>query len=206
MAAKIETSAVAASDLVDWERKTHLQKGATGFLGRKLVDSLAASNEVEAIHIFSNINPVTDDEKRQTAKWPTRGSITVGSVREIFWRHVRLGLSDLASSSTMDITIHVAVGLLVDAYAPLRDANLEPVRTLRKLAADRRISFHFISGESGEAVDRSKEILNTARFDNYMASQDASKSYLSQAESTLGFPSRCIDRDRAPISRAAAQE
>jgi len=84
----------------------------------------------------------------------------------------------------MDMIIHVAVGFpLVDAYASPCNANLESVRTLLKLAVLRCIPFHFISGESGESLDGRKETLDTAGFDNYMASE----SYLSRAESTLGL-------------------
>lgn len=75
-----------------------LLTGATGFLKRKLVDSLAASNKVGAIHIFSNTNPVTDDEKKTDSKVAEEELIEIrldsGDLLE-----THLGLSDLSFSS-----------------------------------------------------------------------------------------------------------
>ncbi|KEZ45035.1 hypothetical protein SAPIO_CDS2436 [Scedosporium apiospermum] len=93
LAAKIETSAVAASDVVDWEEKTHLQK-------EYFEDLLTHTNNL--LHPYHqailNTNPVTDDEKKTDSKVAEEELIEIrldsGDLLE-----THLGLSDLSFSS-----------------------------------------------------------------------------------------------------------
>ncbi|RYO86086.1 hypothetical protein DL764_009059 [Monosporascus ibericus] len=206
MATKIE--AAPAADLIDWEQETHLQRadfedsfqanaiptaasrdqcrplsvmvtGATGFLGRKLVDALTASDRIGEIHSVA-ARSATNSKSRKLKTY-------TGDLAS-----PRLGLSkaDFAAlSATVDVIVHAGVARsLVDSYQLLRGANFESTKALVRLAARRRIPIHFISSGSVSTLEEKGATPPTSGSNGYAASKWASERYLGHAAAMLGLP------------------
>ncbi|CAJ2513372.1 Uu.00g014910.m01.CDS01 [Anthostomella pinea] len=220
MAAKIETSEPA--DNIDWDLETALDRnlaeigdtgsdipvrtsgrkrvlvtGSTGFLGRRLVQRLAESNDVDEIHCVA-VRP----------KQRPSGQVISDKVKAYTGDLAapRLGLTEesfQSLSTAVDMIIHVGTSRsLLDAYQFLRGANLESTKTLVQLAAARRIPFHFIS--SGSVAAMTDSVPPTGGSQGYMACKRASEKYLTKAAAQLELP-LAIHRVTVPPQGAAGE-
>ncbi|EME40768.1 hybrid polyketide synthetase [Dothistroma septosporum NZE10] len=212
MSGKIE--AAPKADNIDWEAETTLEQdlpklrqhvapdsiparrvlvtGATGFLGRRLVQKLVAADHVEEVHCVavrsrqSDLNTISDKVK-----------VYAGNLAA-----PRLGLSDAeieTLTAQVDLIIHAGVSRSVlDSYQTLRGANLCSTKALVKLAAARGIPFHFIS--TGSLADLDGAAPPTGGSLGYLASKWASEKYLDNAASQLDLPvtiHRIVGSDKA---------
>ncbi|KAI1495559.1 hypothetical protein F5X99DRAFT_415001 [Biscogniauxia marginata] len=201
MAAKIDTAEQV--DQIDWESEVTLDQnlaeemsakyitatkpsnhkriiitGSTGFLGRRLVRALVASNEVEEIHCVAV-------RSKQRNKQVELGKIKIhaGDLAA-----PRLGLSEddfTSLSENIDMIVHIGVSRsFLDSYQLLRGPNFESTKTLVNLAAPRRIPIHFFS--SGSVMNIGGP--STSGSEGYTASKWASEKYLTNAATQISLP------------------
>ncbi|KAK8879233.1 hybrid NRPS/PKS enzyme [Apiospora arundinis] len=214
MATKIKTAPKV--ELVDWDKETQLTTGdfedvisptngampivrsgvqplrvlltgATGSIGRKLVDELASSTKVVEIHAVAvRSSTITDDETNKLSASP-KLKIYSGDLAS-----PRLGLSetDFASlASSVDLIIHAGANRsLTDDYSTLRGVNFASTKTLVQLAARRRIPIHFFSSGSVSVLDEAGATPSPSGAEGYMASKWASERYLGHAALVLSVP------------------
>ncbi|KAI1632403.1 hypothetical protein F4809DRAFT_656376 [Biscogniauxia mediterranea] len=202
MAAKI--NAAEQADQIDWESEVVLDQdipkatnvvnhpkkkpqtrkvlvtGSTGFLGRKLLQTLVDSSGVEEVHCVA-VRP------KQRSKQVVSKKIKIYSGD---LAAPRLGLSedDFKSLSTnIDLIVHVGVSRsFLDSYQLLRGPNFESTKTLVKLAAPRRIPFHYFS--SGGVLNMTDHVPPMNYSEGYTSSKWASERYLANASTQCGLP------------------
>lgn len=173
-----------------------LLTGSTGYLGRHILQQLAADSRISKIYCVAIRENDTPAEKRVS----TRSD-------KIILRKGDLGLPLLGLaheefetlSSEVDLIFHSGANRSFwDNYETLRPSNVSPVKELVKLALPHKIPIHFMS--SGGVLDYKLTAPPTDGSDGYIASKWAAEKYLSNAAKQLGIPGY-IHR---PLSTAAA--
>ncbi|KAI0484820.1 hypothetical protein GGR56DRAFT_680577 [Xylariaceae sp. FL0804] len=214
MAAKIDGAEPA--DNIDWEAETALDEklaelagskgsvdatkqqqkivvtGSTGFLGRKLVQALAASDAVAEIHCVA----VRDRQRSHSHAGPAAGAAGGDKKIRTYAGDLtapRLGLDaadfdNLASGATM--IVHAATHrALLDSYGLLKEANFGSTRALVELAAPRRVPFHLVSSGAVASLELAGEKQPPrGGSGGYVACKWASETYLAAAASRLALP------------------
>ncbi|KAE8150730.1 hypothetical protein BDV25DRAFT_139560 [Aspergillus avenaceus] len=218
MAAKIE--AAPPADSIDWEVETRLDNailqesseesknpiktsgrsvlvtGSTGYLGRRLVASLAESDDVEEVHCVA-VRPDSAQRIPSSNKIKTyTGDLAAP----------RLGLSVPTFeklSSTADLIVHAGASRsMLDAYPMLRGANVDSTKELVKLAAARQIPFHFISSSSVLKLGDSTPPAGGS--EGYTAGKWVSERYLANAAAQLNIPVT-VHRITSPVEEASSE-
>ncbi|KAK0616902.1 hypothetical protein B0T14DRAFT_435063 [Immersiella caudata] len=117
--------------------------GATGFLGRHLLDALVASPRVVKIHCVA----IRADSNNNPRHVHIHSGKIVEYPGDLSARHLGLSQSDRQTlSQEADVIIHNgAVVSFLKPYSALRNANVLSVRSLVELALPRSIPFHFVS-------------------------------------------------------------
>ena len=240
MATKIENASAVVA--IDWEAETAVQAdliaskaidskqsvdsprpnaglvvlltGATGFLGRHLLQQLDSDSRVSQIHCVA-VRQNSDFEPRQLAIESDKITIHTGDLTES-----QLGLSDTSFSALardVDVIIHSGANRSFwDYYQQLRPPNLASTKELARLASSRQIPIHFIS--SGGVLQLSKNENTTtassmASFKppvdgsmGYVASKWSSETYLENASTALGLPIHIHRVTPAAASSSATPE
>lgn len=222
MATKIENASAVVA--IDWEAETAVQAdliatkaangkqsvpsprvdaglvvlltGATGFLGRHLLQQLSSDPRVSQIHCVA-VRQSSDFEPRQLAVESDKITVHTGDLTE-----TKLGLSDKSFSTLsrhVDVIIHSGANRSFwDYYQQLRLPNLASTKELARLACPRRIPVHFISSggvlQLPEAANP-RTASSLASFHppvdgsmGYVASKWSSETYLENASQALGLP------------------
>ncbi|KAK4449716.1 hypothetical protein QBC34DRAFT_463102 [Podospora aff. communis PSN243] len=117
--------------------------GATGFLGRHLLDVLVADPRVTKIHCIA-IRPDTHQRPRHVH---VRSEKIVEYLGDLGARHLGLSPSERQTlAQEVDIIIHNGADVsFLKPYSTLRNANVLSLRTLVELALPQSIPFHFVS-------------------------------------------------------------
>ncbi|KFY29675.1 hypothetical protein V494_08556 [Pseudogymnoascus sp. VKM F-4513 (FW-928)] len=208
MACKIEESA--GVETIDWERETALPfvavptpvqpytaprsqpkvvvvTGASGFLGRHLLERLVNDSNITEIHCVAVRNkPVVSSPKV---------SVHNGDLSDPMLGLSQSEFKDL--SLTADVIIHLgAVRSFWDNYHALRQTNVQSIGELVKLAAGRRVPIHFISSSGvlpttdytpfGASVAQNQPA--TDGSNGYVASKWAGERILERANADLNIP------------------
>ncbi|KAI1776647.1 hybrid PKS-NRPS PsoA [Hypoxylon cercidicola] len=137
---------------------TVLLTGATGFLGRHILNSLVESERVREVHCVA-IRPDADGKARHVIPHAK----VVEHAGDLSAR--RLGLSAAAFqqlSDRADVIIHNGADVsFLKSYASLRRPNVLSTRALIEMAIPRAVPVHFVSTASVAAfgrVDREKQL------------------------------------------------
>ena len=217
MAARIEKAETVAD--IEWAEETAVQEdlpstqsnantatsdsegmvviltGATGFLGKQILQQLVADSSVFKIHCVAI---------RQSGDEPRRSPITSDKIVLHYGDFTlpRFGLS-AESFDTLaqeaDVVLHSGANRAFwDQYHLLKDINFAPTKELARLAAVRNTPIHFIS--SGGVLDLADSdagvnILSVREFKppvdgsmGYIASKWASEVYLENLSNALNIP------------------
>jgi len=121
-----------------------LLTGATGFLGRHLLDALVANARVAKIHCVA-IRPDSDNNNPRHAH--IRSAKIFEYSGDLSARHLGLSASERqALSQELDVIIHNGADVsFLKPYSALRNANVLSVRSLIELALPRGVPLHFLS-------------------------------------------------------------
>ncbi|KAK2051210.1 acetyl-CoA synthetase-like protein, partial [Colletotrichum caudatum] len=121
--------------------------GATGFLGRHILNFLLRQPAIIRIHCIAVRNPPSSSSSSSDPISDPRVCIHRGDLGA-----PRLGLSAANAASIFaeaDAVIHNGADVsFLKTYATLRRTNVESTRVLARLAAPRRLPLHFISSAS----------------------------------------------------------
>ncbi|KAF1849624.1 uncharacterized protein K460DRAFT_274384 [Cucurbitaria berberidis CBS 394.84] len=165
-----------------------LLTGATGFIGRAILECLASVEEVVLIHCVAIRSPAKTVPHPKIIYY--NGDLT----------HHYLGLSDASweqLSRSVDVVIHAAaLADRIRPYASLRTTNVLPTKKLIQFAAPRLIPIHFISSAGvGRFVGHPTfpEVavgsnLPPVHADGYTASKWASEAVLEKIHGKLDMP------------------
>ncbi|KAI6355345.1 copper-binding transcription factor [Pyricularia grisea] len=170
--------------------------GATGFLGRQLVEFLLRQPDITRIHCLAVRNSPPSSELPFS---DPRVSIHHGDLSA-----PRLGLGeDVAESlfAEADVIIHNGADVsFLKTYASLRPVNVGSTQELARLAAPRRIPFHFVSSASITQLTGKDEFGEAslaawappadprAMMGGYVAAKWASEVLLEKAARAWGLP------------------
>lgn len=220
MAAEIDAAASPESTAINWDLTTSLDKslveqtqivqkskpvsdsgievlltGATGFLGGCILQELVADDRVAVIHCVA-IRVSKNSNSRALALESPKIVKHYGDLAA-----PRLGLSEELyndlSHSTDRIVHNGADVSFLKAYSSLEKTNLGSTKELARLAAIRKIPFHFVStagvaqfveGDELPEVFISAHKPPTDGSGGYAASKWASESYLEQCSKQLDVP------------------
>ncbi|EEP78969.1 hypothetical protein UREG_03815 [Uncinocarpus reesii 1704] len=166
--------------------------GATGFLGKEILEELLVSTSAETIHCIA----VRTDSKLDEFRSSGRVVIHNGNLNQPL-----LGLShDNANSifNEADAIIHNGADVsFLKTYRSLRISNVESTKELVKLALSRRIPFHYISTTTVGRLATTEifEEVSLASFppppqfnDGYLSSKWASEVFLEKVNAKFGLP------------------
>jgi amino acid adenylation domain-containing protein len=150
-------------------RKVVVLTGATGLLGRGLLDAMIKDDSVDQIHCIAVRNASSREDLLQLGKVV---------VHEGDLADIRLGLSEQVAKDIFgkaDIVIHNGADVsYLKSYASLRACNVLSTKKLAELCAPRMIPFHYVStmsvghvvtesiAKSGSSSDRKDEQLAPA--------------------------------------------
>ncbi|KAL7929176.1 hypothetical protein V8C35DRAFT_331857 [Trichoderma chlorosporum] len=167
--------------------------GATGFLGKHILEELLKDNKVEAVHCIAvrdTSKPLVDSPKV---------IVHPGDLRDS-----RLGLNEDTARrifSTLSVIIHNGADVsFLRGYRTLRSANVLSTKALVQLAMKYAVSrplphFHFVSTAGvaqlgiGELYEESLPVFQPQTNANgYVASKWASEKYLENAHRSSGLP------------------
>ncbi|KAI3401844.1 hypothetical protein diail_8222 [Diaporthe ilicicola] len=222
MAAKI-ASAEKLDQTIDWEDETAIDKdlldkaddsiqhavsragdgatilmtGTTGFLGKHILNSLAADKRVGRIHCVA----VRDKPTRAT---PSGSKIVVhpGEMSDPSLGMPEADFNQLAE--TVDVIVHSGANRsFFDYFQLLKGSNYTSTRSIVRLAAGRKIPVHFISSGGVLNLDADEQGNNDAithaptsveaqppkdGSEGYVSSKWASEKHLEKAASEVGVP------------------
>jgi thioester reductase-like protein len=165
-----------------------LMTGATGFLGRAILECLANASEVALVHCIA---------VRSLHKTIAHPKILY-HIADLTQPRLGLSSSDWEQlTKSVDIIVHAAA--LVDCirpYSSLRTTNVQPTKKLVQFAAHRKIPIHYISSAGvGRFVGHTTfPEMGVAGYpppvgaDGYTMSKWASESILEKTHTTLGIP------------------
>lgn len=222
MAAKI-SSAEKLDQNIDWEEETAIDKdlldtadvsvkpalkaageglnilmtGTTGFLGKHVLNTLAADSRVAKIHCVA----VRDKPSRDAPSGP-KLVVHPGDMSEPFLGMDEDDYNELTEE--IDLIVHSGANRsFFDYFQLLKGSNYTSTRSLVRLAATRKIPVHFISSggvlnldadESGDndAVTHAATTVQAQPprdgSEGYVASKWASEKHLEKAAAQLGLP------------------
>lgn len=166
-----------------------LLTGATGCLGREILQQLIESPNIGVIHCVAVRSPeqISPNEKIVVYK----GDFSLP----------RLGMTEQEETAVVQqcrAVIHCgALVSFVQNYESLRTANVESTKYLAKLALKSQIPFHYVSttgvgGEEGQAVieevSAASSLPPADGNDGYTATKWASEVFLEKVNSEFGLP------------------
>lgn len=176
---------------------TILMTGTTGFLGKHILNSLAADKRVTRIHCIA----VRDKPTRVAPSGP-KVSIHPGDMSEPFFGMPEADFKQLAEE--VDIIVHSGANRsFFDYFQLLKGSNYTSTRSIVRLATSRKIPVHFISSGGVLNLDADEQgnddaITHAAApvaaqppmdgSEGYVSSKWASEKHLEKASSQLGVP------------------
>ncbi|KAB2571139.1 PKS-NRPS hybrid synthetase psoA [Lasiodiplodia theobromae] len=169
-ASKPKRGGDAANDL------TVVLTGATGVLGRNLLQRLVADPRVKKMYAVA-VRPALSSSSPSSPRIPPHPKLTTlpGDLTLPL-----LGLSPAAAATIAaqaDVFVHAAANRSFwDGYGSLRAANVGSVREVVALAAPRGVRVHFVS--SGEVTKYSGGVPPADGSDGYVASKWAAERFL----------------------------
>jgi hybrid polyketide synthase / nonribosomal peptide synthetase ACE1 len=218
MAARIgDDPSALEKELIDWEKETRLPAeisqlsllrevqpsisrpkvavltGATGFLGKAILNLLAKDSSIERIHCIA--------VRRDPAQLSRLFASTKVIVHPGDLALPRLGLSANEAASIFseaDIVIHNGAEVsFMKTYETLKPANLQSTKELVALCLPYRIQFHYISTVAVayfSGLDTIEEV-SVAQYlpprdgsNGYACTKWASERYLEKVHEKVGFP------------------
>ncbi|WEW56050.1 hypothetical protein PRK78_001485 [Emydomyces testavorans] len=213
MAAAIQALPEKESSVIDWDAETSIPQdltlgplinaprspprvvvltGATGFLGKEILQELITSTSVEEIHCIAVRTNSKLDEFRESGKVIVHS----GDLSRPL-----LGLSqDVAEFlfNETDAIIHNGADVsFLKTYQSLRKSNVESTKELAKLALARRIPFHYVSTTTVGRLNKAEtfEEVSLAQFppppkfnDGYLTSKWTSEVFLEKLNARFGLP------------------
>lgn len=172
------------------ERLRVLLTGATGYLGRRILQQLVADERVVEVHCLAVRQPSSLVDHPKVV-------VHTGDLTS-----PRLGLSEAAFANlaaTADSVVHSAANRSFwDHYEHLRATNVASTRELVRLAAPRGVPMHFVSSAGAVALQSSADAGS-----GYVLSKWASERLLADAAARMGLPVRV---HRAMPTEEGAQE
>lgn len=172
-----------------------LVTGATGFIGRHILQQLIDDTRIEAIHCIA-IRPTQSGDPRHTGVSSSKVIEYSGDLSDL-----SLGLGDTDFkhlSEQVDVIIHNGADVsLLKSYHSLRRPNVVSSRVLCELALPRLVPIHFVSTASvakviyPEAlveVSASSHLPRLDLIDGYAASKWAAEVLLERASMDYGLP------------------
>ena len=131
---------VELEEITPCEKKTVVLTGATGYLGRAILDALIEDASVDKIHCIAVRNAMDRGEMMHLAKVVLHEGDLVSP---------RLGLSERVAGeifSSTDLIIHNGADVsFMKTYASLRSPNVDSTKELLRMSFPRLIPFHYIS-------------------------------------------------------------
>lgn len=179
------------------EGATILMTGATGFLGKHILNSLAADERVARIHCVA----VRDKPTRAAPSGP-KVIVHPGEMSTPFFGMSEADLNQLAEEA--DIIVHSGANRsFFDYFQLLKGSNYTSTRNIVRLAASRKIPVHFISSGGVLNLDADEQGNNDSithaatsveaqppkdGSEGYVSSKWASEKHLENASRQLGIP------------------
>lgn len=176
---------------------TILMTGATGFLGKHILNSLAADERVARIHCVA----VRDKPTRAAPSGP-KVVVHPGEMSAPCFGMSEAEFNELAEQA--DIIVHSGANRsFFDYFQLLKGSNYTSTRSIVRLAASRKIPVHFISSGGVLNLDADGQGNNDAithaatsvegqppkdGSEGYVSSKWASEKHLEKASSQLGVP------------------
>lgn len=176
---------------------TILMTGATGFLGKHILKSLAADERVARIHCVA----VRDKPARAEPSGP-KVVVHPGEMSAPLFGMAEADFNQLAEEA--DIIVHSGANRsFFDYFQLLKGSNYTSTRSIVRLAAARKIPVHFISSGGVLNLDADEKGFNDATThaatsveaqppkdgsEGYVSSKWASEKHLEKASSQLGVP------------------
>lgn len=176
---------------------TILMTGTTGFLGKHILNNLAADRRVARIHCVA----VRDKPNRAAPSGP-KIVVYPGDMSEPFLGMPEADFNQLAE--TVDVIVHSGANRsFFDYFQLLKGSNYTSTRSIVRLAATRKIPVHFISSGGVLNLDADDQGNNDAithaptsvearppkdGSEGYVSSKWASEKHLEKAASQLGVP------------------
>lgn len=176
---------------------TILMTGTTGFLGKHVLNSLAADDRVARIHCVA----VRDKPTRAAPSGP-KIIVHPGEMSEPLFGMPEADFKQLAEE--VDIIVHSGANRsFFDYFQLLKGSNYTSTRSIVRLAASRKIPVHFISSGGVLNLDADEQGNNDATThgatpvvaqppkdgsEGYVSSKWASERHLEKASSLLGVP------------------
>ncbi|KXX77494.1 Nonribosomal peptide synthetase 14 [Madurella mycetomatis] len=158
-----------------------LLTGATGYLGRRLLDKLAT------LETISQIDCLVRRGSDRARLLPTSPKITIVEC-DLSQPGLGINTDNFATLSyNADVIIHCAANRSFwDDYEVLRPTNLSPVKDLIRLALPRRVPIHFVS--SGRVAVYEGQVPPVDGSDGYVASKWAAEECLRLVAAKTGLP------------------
>lgn len=152
-----------------------LLSGATGFLGRNILQHLVDDERVEEVHCVS----IRPDNLQQPRRVPVKHEKIVEYPGNL--EHEQLGLSDSEFrylSERVHVIIHNGAQVsFLKTYSSLHRANVLSTKVLCQLAIPRRVPFHFVSTASVATVATQIGPLSETSVSPYAPQPNSSNGY-----------------------------
>lgn len=182
-----------------------LMTGATGFIGRRILESLVAEPAVSEVHCIAvRQNPTYSWKPAYVATWANEGkdSSLNDTDPDLYFNSPKVkqyhgdltrplfGLSQEqfdSLSASIDLVVHGGANRAFwDSYHLVKPANVSTTRALIKLAAPRAVPITFISS-GGVTTLNSVSDLTDGNTTGYVASKFISEKLLESAHRDLGI-------------------
>jgi len=191
--------------------KNVLLTGATGYLGRHILDQLVSDNNVSEIHCVAIRRKEGQGSEESRIQNPSDKIVEYSG--DLSSRRLGLSIEDFDNlAGSADLIIHCGANRAFwEDYRVLRKPNLGSTVELVNLSARRKIPIHFVSsggvlllGDQPQIhpVSVSQSLPPDDGSNGYVASKWAAEAYLQNAAKRLSIPI-CIHRTTPSLSDTA---
>lgn len=182
-----------------------LMTGATGFIGRRILETLVANSAVSEVHCIAvRQHPTYSFRPDFVATWANEGKDSAKNTTDsnLYFNSPKVTqyFGDLTRpmfglcqeqfdslSASVDVVIHSGANRAFwDSYHLVKAANVSSTRALIQLAAPRAVPITFISSGGVTSINSISDLSNEVTT-GYVASKYVSEQLLKSAQRSFGF-------------------